>query len=189
MNTLALIGAFVALVAYVPIIKNIQKSKESFSFASFLLWACLDAITAITIFLENGLWVLPAAFVLGSVIIAIMLYRLKQRVWGGFENFITVLVIICLIIWWYSGNTAGTIISVIAVFLAGFPQIKECWKNPDSRTVHIWALFTLGNILTFFAGEGWSYEDFIQDRLCAAVNGLGALILLVLSGRRIFSTT
>ena len=184
-SVLLILGSMFAMLAYFPLAKLIKKDPKGYSFASFMLWAILDVICMISIYLEGNLtYILSLVFVLGSGYIAYMLYKLKQRTWGKSENVICFLIIICLYVYYTSGNIGATIAATTATVLAGVPQVIAIWKNPDRKALPIWFLFATGSSLIFLSASGWDFENFISGRIFPLANGSMAILLFFISATK-----
>ncbi len=67
MENLKIIGAVISLIAYLPLWYGIIKNTVKISFATYFLWATLDAVTVTIIVIMGGkdFW-LPLGYVVGS---------------------------------------------------------------------------------------------------------------------------
>lgn len=176
------------LCAYIPIgvfiIQDKRKGRNDYSFASFMLWAFLDGIATGAYYLQKGDYILPALFTLGSTGISIFLLILKQKEWGKFENFILVLVVICVAVWLTSGPYVAAISSTIAVGVAGIPQLISVISKPQRKAAIIWILFTFANLFFYFSKPGNDLDSFVLNRFYPLVNGTFSFVLIFLSLRQ-----
>src|ERR1035437_856764 len=131
MDLLQLVAGIIGIVASIPLLFGIYKNKVELNFAAFMLWALLDAIAAITIILQHGNYKLVLGYAFSASIVAISLAIKKQVKWSWIETLTTGLVVICLFIWYKSGDKAGTIVSSLAVIIASIPQIIETFLKPE----------------------------------------------------------
>jgi hypothetical protein len=162
MSYLQLIGAIVGLIAFIPLIADISKDKNNETnqnFATWILWAILDGIAAVTTIFQSGNFWLPLGYSFGGFAITILLIYRKRISWTKFESLIAVLVTICLSIWWYVGDKAGTLASTLAVMIASIPQLIDIAKNPSSTPRLVYFLFGLGGFLSFIGGKSWTIEE------------------------------
>lgn len=179
------LGILSTIIAYVLLGKiTYRDTSEDISFSSFFLWAILDGITAITMYMKSDggfEWLLPVFFVFGSSSIAVILFLQRGWSWSPFEWIITVLIAICCCVWYTSGETNATIAATIAVGLAGIPQAVKLWISPSRKILPSWTFFFLGNTLFFFSDTSTVWEPFVHNRLCALINGLMALIVIIIT--------
>jgi hypothetical protein len=152
-------GCLLAVCLYLPLVSGIWKDKIQQSFATWILWVSLDIIALVSIFLQGGNYLVLVFYVtIGSIVSGLLLYK-KQFKWTKFETLVLFLVLVCLVFWWFSGSRTATILSSIAVVIAGMPQLKESLRGPDKVTGYIYLGFTAVNALFFFAGKSWTVED------------------------------
>ncbi len=180
MRYLALIGAIIALCTNYPLISGILKGEIKQSFATWFLWAVLDAIIFTSILFQHGNIWLPIAYTLGSTLITIALLYKKQFSWGKFETFVCVLVIICLIAWFIGGAYIATIAGTVAVIIAGLPLFMEIIKDPQRGSPSIWIMFSIANILSFLGGNAWT----IEERLYPGATAIFCLLIVFASLRK-----
>src|SRR6187402_1880640 len=125
MDYLQLVGGIVGLIAYGILIVKLFTSNTEQSFAAFLLWAMLDGIAATTTIIQGGNYWLALSNVIGSSTITIILVVKKQVSWTWVETMTAFLVLICLGVWYTSGEIAGIIASSLAVVAASIPQMVD----------------------------------------------------------------
>jgi len=148
-----------ALALYIPLLTGILHGEIKQSFATWILWVVLDGIAMVSIILQDGNWLLLACYVSGGTIITISLVYTKQFKWTWFEWCTLGAVIFCLIVAKLSGARWATITSTLAVFFSGFPQFKDSWKEPHTKTALIYLGYVVANSLSFFGGKSWSIEE------------------------------
>jgi len=174
------IAGIICFAAYIPLIVGIVKNKVEQSFAAFLLWAMLDSIATATTILQDGNFWLPLGYAVGSGVIALLLVAKKQVSWSWIETMTFLLVIICILVWYTSGEQAGIVSSSLAVVIASFPQMVETYKKPIATPVGPYVIFLVANILSFMAGKSWS----IEERFYPACAVFLCMVILLLTRRR-----
>jgi uncharacterized protein with PQ loop repeat len=175
-----LVAGIVGIIAYIPLIIGIIKSKIEQSFAAFLLWAMIDTIASVTTILEKGNYWLPLANATGSSIIALLLAIKKQVSWTWVETMTTVLVVVCLLIWYAAGETAGIVSSSLAVVIASIPQMVATYKSPSTTPTGPYIIFLTANILSLLAGKSWT----IEERFYAGCSVFLCAVIVLFSLRR-----
>lgn len=123
------------------------------NFFTWLLWSILDFVLYIMIKEEKGLaTMLVFACVIGSFGTSIHLFRYKKK-WTRDEWRTLSFVITLLILMIFSDEDRTIIIfAVISEMVAGWPLLKETWKDPDDSgyTLLSYMVFLLGYILTIY---------------------------------------
>ncbi|MDR6940326.1 hypothetical protein [Mucilaginibacter pocheonensis] len=152
-------AGIIGIAAYLLLIAGIIKSKVRQSFVAFLLWAMLDAIATITTILKEGNYWLSLSNALGAAIVAILLALKKQVSWTWVETTTTILVIICLNVWYFAGATEGIIVSSLAMVIASVPQMRDTYKTPEETPTTVYSMFLAANILSLIGGKEWTIED------------------------------
>ena len=183
MNYLGVIGGIIGLVAFLLLIIELLRSTTEQNFAAFLLWALLDVIATTTTIIEGGNYWLALSNATGSTIITLILVGKKQVSWTRVETMTAILVVVCLLVWYTSGELAGIVVSSLAVLIAGIPQMVDTFKKPESTPVLPYAIFCVGNVVSFMAGRAWT----IEERFYQAVSIFLTLVILVFSLRKRFA--
>jgi hypothetical protein len=156
---LQVLAGILGIIAYLPLINGILKSKIEQSFAAFMLWGLLDTIATITTILEGGNFWLPLSNAVGANIMAILLVVKKQVSWSWIETMTSMLVVICLIVWFTAGETAGIIASSLAVVIASIPQMVDTFKSPGATPTGPYVMFLIANIVSFIGGKEWTVAE------------------------------
>jgi hypothetical protein len=152
-------SGIIAFMLNYPLISGILKGQIKQNVATWILWISLDVIALVSIILQKGNYILLIFYcTCGTIVILCLLYKRLFK-WTKFETFISVLVCICLIVWYVSGPKGATIASTIAVCISGLPQIRDSWLVPNSRTGWIYVGFIIANGLFFLGGKAWTIED------------------------------
>jgi hypothetical protein len=178
------IAGIICIAAYIPLIIGIVKNKVEQSFAAFMLWGMLDTIAATTTILQGGNFWLPLGYAIGSLTVALILVAKKQVSWSWIESMTFFLVIMCVVIWYTSGERAGIIASSLAVVIASVPQTVDTYKKPAATPTGPYLIFLSANILSFLAGKNWTIEERFYPG-CAVF--LCVIILLVTRRKRVVS--
>ena len=119
------------------------------SFATWLLWAALDTILTVSLFLQHGNYLLPLGFAAGGIVLTTLLLVKGRFAWGRMDNVILVLVLGCLIGWKLGGAKTATVAATLGICLAGIPGLVELWRNPQRKVGNIWGWYVLANGLAF----------------------------------------
>jgi hypothetical protein len=180
-NVLVWAGGMLAILTYFPLWKGIKSGKVKQNLFTWLLWAILDGIVAVTIIAQNGNFLLPVAFTVGSVITSFFIVGSKNKVsWTWFETMVVLLVVSSMGVWHFSGDRVATIASTIAVTIAGIPQLIDAWKKPKDMPILEFVSYTIANGLSTAGGKNWS----ISERLFPASGTVFCLLIVVFSARK-----
>ncbi|MEJ1238587.1 hypothetical protein WBG78_10670 [Chryseolinea sp. T2] len=174
-----LLAGIVGFCAYIPLTIAILRGTARQSFAAFFLWGLLDAIAMISAILQNGNYWLAASNVAGAFFIAALLLYKKQFEWSPTETLTCLLVIVCLIIWYTSGNTGAIVASSVAVVMAGIPQMAHTMRQPQHTPVRVYLIWISANTISLFSARAWSIDEAFYAIcgivLCAVILGIALL--------------
>lgn len=182
MNTLTILSAVIGCALYFPLCRGIYKKTIEQSFATWFLWTLLDAIAAITLIIQDGNFLLPAAYTAGSLVVSAFIFRSGNFSWTKFESFVCVLVAICVTVWAISGPKIATIASSLALVLAGIPQLLDAYRKPWESPAHIYFGYFVANSLAVLAAKNWSVEERFYPASCTVYT----LIVTALVARKYF---
>lgn len=180
MNSLILLGGAVALLAYLPLWKQVAGGNVRQNLLSWALWAMLDGIAAATIIFQGGNFLLPLAYAVGGLVTTFVILKFGGRArWTRFESLVSFLVLASIFIWLISGNKMATIASTIGMLIAGMPQLIDAWKNPKNMPLLAYLLYFVANCFSVLGGENWSIEERFYP-ICGAIYGFTTICFTML---------
>ena len=168
-NFLKIAGGIGALALFVPMaVEVVKDGGAGQSFATWLLWAALDTILTVSLFLQHGNYLLPLGFAAGGIVLTTLLLAKGRFAWGRMDNVILLLVFGCLIGWKLGGAKAATVAATLGICLAGIPGLVELWRNPQRTVGNIWGWYVLANGLAFWGGTALTVEERFAPAMFAA---------------------
>jgi hypothetical protein len=180
-DALKLAGGLGALVLYVPMaFRIIRDGGAGQSFATWLLWAALDTILTISLFFQQGNYLLPLGYAIGGIALTILLLAHGQFAWSRTDNVFLVLVLGCLAGWKLGGARTATIAATLGVCVAGIPGLVELWRNPQRKVGNIWGWYVLANGLSFLGGTAMT----VEERFAPAVFAVFSALMVVAAYRK-----
>lgn len=179
MNTLAVFGALIAALMYVPLTISVWKGFPQ-NFATYFLWGLLDVIAAGSIMVKGGNFLLPATYVFCVIAVVLGILRTGTFKCGRVEWVTSLLVFLSIVVWMFVGSRAAVIVSSISVCLAGVPQLVDFWHKPREAPLGIYAGFMISNTISTFAGADWS----IEERFYPASGSVLTMIFVLVAARR-----
>ena len=157
---LKLTGGLLAMAVYGPIIWDvIRYGSAGQSFATWGLWAGLDSMLTIALWLQHGNYLLSLGYAVGGVALTLVLLKRGGLSWGKFETIITLLVLACMVIWKFSGPRNASIAVTTAICIAVVPGFIEMLRDPQPKARKIWAGFTVASALSYFGGTTMTVEE------------------------------
>lgn len=172
MNLLAKSAATLAILVYFPTTYQVLRGKMKLNLATFLLWGALDAIAAGSIFAKGGNWTLPAAYVVGVLVVIIAMLKARTFDWGRLETITSVMVGISILVWMFVGPVMATIVSSCSMAIATVPQVWDTWRKPQECTLWMWFVFLVINVMSTMAGKDWSVSERFYPATCTILTGV-----------------
>ena len=168
-NFLKIAGGIGALALFVPMaVEVVKDGGAGQSFATWLLWAALDTILTVSLFLQHGNYLLPLGFAAGGIVLTTLLLLKGRFAWGRMDNVILLLVLGCLTGWKLGGAKTATVAATLGICLAGIPGLVELWRNPQRKVGNIWGWYVLANGLAFWGGTAITVEERFAPGVFAA---------------------
>jgi hypothetical protein len=175
---LKIAGGIGALALFVPMaVEVVKDGGAGQSFATWLLWAALDTILTVSLFLQHGNYLLPLGFAAGGIVLTTLLLVKGRFAWDRMDNVILVLVLGCLIGWKLGGAKTATVAATLGICLAGIPGLVELWRNPQRKVGNIWGWYVLANGLAFLGGTAMT----VEERFSPGVFAIYSLLMFVAS--------
>lgn len=156
---LQILAGAIGFITYCILFVKILRSKAAQNFVAFMLWAMLSIILTIAVVIEAGNFWLSLGNVLGETAIAVLLISKKQVSWTLIEVFTSILVIVCLVIWFSVGEKAAIVATSLATLTASIPQMVSTYKKPSETPTGIYLAFVGANLLSLYAGRAWTIEE------------------------------
>lgn len=177
---LRIAGAAGALLLFAPMAVEIVRTKGGGqSFTTWMLWAMLDSILAVSTIFERGNFLLPLGYAIGGWLLTALLLARTRLTWGRLDTVVLALVAGCLAGWALGSARLAIIMTTTAVCLAGIPGLLELWRQPQRAVARIWAGYALTNVLAFFGGTAMT----VEERLAPGAFALLSLVMFI-AGRR-----
>ena len=170
-------GAFVGIIAHVPLIKDIVKNEDGYSFASYALWSILDFIAARSLFLQDSDYTLSLVWGSCAGTIAILLLVYKKISWSWVETMVVILIAITLTLWYIFGSKVALISTISSLVIASIPQIKDAFIHPNRKVGRVYILFTIGAFISIFSAKAIRLTELIYPTTATILCGL----ILILS--------
>ena len=160
MSTFTILGVIIGISTFIPLCIGLHIKAVKQNPTTWILWATLDTISAVSIMYRDGSWLLPFAYSCGSIITCVFILKSKNPFsWTWFETTVTTFVLVCLIVWGTSGARVATIASSLALCGAGIPQLVDFIKRPWENSILVYFFCTVANVLVILGGKDWSVEE------------------------------
>lgn len=145
----------------VGIKKNKGKGQKIFT---WILWIILDGLLFLVSEQGNShcLFLIFINFIC-SLLTVILLIKYKNWEWSDSETITLILTPIFISLWLYSeSGLLGISMTVTVQLIAGWPLMKESWKNPESGfTLVSYITFALVYLLAIIEAPNWEPQNII----------------------------
>lgn len=179
MNLYILLGSLVAFIVYIPLTTKVWRKTLTQNVTTYTLWGLLDLIATGSIVLKHGNFLLPAMYSALSFGIVLASLRARSAAFGRLEGFISCLVVICTVVWYFVGDREATIISSLSVALASVPLFIDSWRKPREAPLTEYIGFTIANGLSLIGGADWSVAERFYPAVCTATTAFFVLVVVV----------
>jgi hypothetical protein len=153
-------SGLLAMALYIPLLLGIFRGKVQQSFTTWMLWVMFDVIALLGVLAQNGdNYRLLMCYVFGGTIVALSLLYMKQFKWTKVDTVTVVMVLACLLVWYFSGSKMAIVASSLAVFASGYPQWVDSRNLPNRHTCYLYLGYMVANFLSFLAGKEWTIAD------------------------------
>lgn len=175
MNSYTLFSTSLSAVLFLSVCVQVLRGKPQ-NFASWILWTTLTGVAAATLIAQGGNYSIALAYTIGNGAVSLCILKSRSFSWTRLENVVTVLVLICLVVWAVSGARAATIATTCAFLIAGMPQLKDTYRKPRNTSVFIYAGYSVASSFSVLSGKDWSVEQRLFPVALVVLNSSVALV-------------
>ena len=154
-------AGIISLSAFVPYILSILRKETKPNRASWLIWAIVSFIIALSYRAAGASYAFlaPVGYVIGSTIVLILSIRNGVGGWTPFDRSCLIGVAISLVLWRiFDSPISALLINLFIDLLGTLPTIRKAWYQPETESKVAWSLFSLGTIVNLFAIEKWIFS-------------------------------
>jgi hypothetical protein len=179
---LSLIATIIAIISYIPYIRDIRSGKTKPHGFSWLIWALLGYIAGFAQLEGGGGVGAIVAFVTATISLWISIMSIRGRsvkiTKGDWISLGAALVAIPL--WILTKQPVLSVILVSIIDVVGFwPTIRKSYLAPHGETLSTYSLSTLKHCLTVAAQQKYNLVTTLYPGSLALVTGLFVMMLLV----------
>jgi hypothetical protein len=188
LNYYSLSGFLLSLALYGYTARDLARGQDrpgvqlKQNLTSWLLWAILDAISAISLWQIDGNYLLAIAHCCGEFFVVWCIWKGGRFSFTWIEYVTIGLVICALASWFILGPRSATILGTIGVIFASCPQIVDAAKEPWKNSFELYLGFLTANILGTIAGNEWSLAERLNPATCAVLSST----ITIVTARRFF---
>ena len=155
------LAGIISLSAYAPYILSILRKKTKPNRASWIIWAIVSAIIALS-YREAGAsyaFLAPVGYVIGSTLVVLLSIRHGVGGWTPFDRKCIIGAAISLVLWRiFDSPMSALLINLFINLLGTLPTARKAWYQPETESKVAWSLYSLGSIVNLFAVENWTFS-------------------------------
>lgn len=179
---LSLIASSIAVISYVPYIRDIHSGKTKPHGFSWLIWSLLAYIAGFAQLKSGGGVGASVALVTATLSLWISYISVKRKsakiTKGDWVSFVIAFAAIPL--WIITSQPLLAVILVSIIDLVGFwPTIRKSFNAPHHETVSTYSLSTLKHCLTVAAQKNYNLTTVLYPASLAIATGVFVVMLLI----------
>lgn len=145
-----ILGSVLTIVSIVPYVIDVIKKKTKPKIVSWFTWTLLTAIATFAA-IDSGDFasaILTGVASVGTLIVAIIGYRLGDKKFERFDIGAQIGAIVGLLLWLIFNTPLIALIATVGIdFLAALPTVRHAWLKPKEETAITFLLSGLGSLL------------------------------------------
>lgn len=179
---LAGIAAVLALLAYIPYLRDLLKKKIQPHPYTWLLWSIVTGITLAGQLVSGaGVGALPTAVSeVMTVCIFVFALQFGFRNIAKVDNYYLVVALLGLIPWAITRNPTISVIIAVGIDLVAFaPTIHKTWHKPDSESATLYAANAVKHIFGLMALQSYNIATVLHPAAMILANTPMTLMILL----------
>jgi hypothetical protein len=181
-ETLAIIGAVIAVVGNVPYLLDVIKKRVEPHPYTWLVWTIVSGVTFFGQVAKGaGIGALPTA---AAEIFTVIIFLFSLQY--GFKNIVKtdtyflIFALLGLIPWAITKDPTISVIIVVIIDLIAFvPTIRKTWIKPKSETPALFSMNVVRHILTLFSLQAYNIATTLHSIAMIVTNGIMTGIIVL----------
>lgn len=186
-EVLGSLGVILAVVIYIPYVRDIIRRKTTPHPYSWLVWGITTSISVGLLISQGagpGAWpAMAAAIICFTVMTLSLIYEGHQHI----RRIDTVMLVAAggaLALWTLAHEPLyAALLLVTTEVLGAVPTLRKGWQNPRSETLSLWALSIVRHIISFSALSVYTFITVLTPVVWVAINGSMTAVLLYRRGK------
>lgn len=181
-ETLAIIGAVIAVVGNVPYLLDVIKKRVEPHPYTWLVWTIVSGVTFFGQVAKGaGIGALPTA---AAEIFTVIIFLFSLQY--GFKNIVKtdtyflIFALLGLIPWAITKDPTISVIIVVIIDLVAFvPTIRKTWIKPKSETPVLFSMNVVRHILTLFSLQAYNIATTLHSIVMIVINSIMTGIIVL----------
>lgn len=184
-ETLAIIGAGIAIVGNVPYLLDVIKKRIQPHPYTWLVWSIVSGVTFFGALAKGaGVGAIPTG---AAEIFTIIIFFFSLRY--GFKNirridtYFLIIALLGLIPWALTKDPTISVIIVVTIDLVAFiPTLRKTWKQPRTETPVLYGMNVVRHILTLFSLQAYNIATMLHSIAMIIVNSF--MTFMIIRGKK-----
>ncbi|MGD0576454.1 MAG: hypothetical protein ABSA74_00050 [Candidatus Staskawiczbacteria bacterium] len=179
-TAISAIAGILFVLAYIPYIRAILSGKAKPAKASWIIWASLDSITIVGMYVQHALNGQMVGAVAGSWIVVVFALKYGMPGWSRLDKFCLAGAVVGVVLWkLFSNPTLGILISLAVVFVGSIPTFVSAWHDPSREDKLAWTLYWVSCICAVLAIPKLTFDDVSQPAVFCIIETIMMYILYI----------
>lgn len=179
-SILSVIAGVLFIAGFIPYIRAILAGETKPAKASWLIWASLDTITIVGMYVQNSLNSQIIGAMTGAWIVTALAVKYGVSGWTKVDKFCIAGAVIGIVLWkMFSNPNLGIATSASVCFLGSIPTFVSAWKDPSKEDKIAWTIFWVSCVCAMLAIPKLTFEDVCQPLSFFLVETIMMFILYI----------
>ena len=147
---------------FVPYIASIFKDKTKPMKATWFIWASLDSITVVGMYLEDTVNGQIAGAAIGTWIVFCLSLRYGVKGWTHLDKFCLAALAVSILLIVFGSNLLGIITSCLANCIGSLPTIRSTWEDSRRENKTAWVMGAMSSLCAFASIPDWTLGYYAQ---------------------------
>ena len=162
-SILSVVAGILFIAGFFPYVRAVLVGTTKPAKASWIIWASLDSITLVGMFVQHSVNGQIVGAVLGAWIVVALALKYGIKGWTWLDKFCLTGAVLGIVLWQaFSSPTLGIIISNSVVFLGSIPTFVSAFKDHKNEDKLGWTIFWLSCICAVVAIPQLTFDDAFQ---------------------------
>ena len=159
-QTLPIVAAAIALIAYVPYVRDTMAGRTRPNRASWWIYTIVGTLGTWSSYKAGTPWMIlmaPAIYAVASLVVALMAIRRGEGGWTVLDRCCLGTAALSIVVWHWTGDPVLAVLMNSAADIAGsVPTMRKAWLEPRRENRVAWLLYLIANSLTLIAIPEWT---------------------------------
>lgn len=177
-EVLSWLAGIIFFVGYIPyviaIIRGVKPSK-----VTWLIWAILDTIAWISMYIEKVLNRQIIGAAVGAWIVFLLACKYGKSGWNRLDRTCLVGAGICVVLLIFGGPLLAILATQVATLIGASTTFRSAWEDPANEDPLGWTIFLLSCVIALIALPSWELKRAAQPVIFTVIDLAMVLLLYI----------